>query len=529
MILMSITGLSVTVGGRQALRGIDLHIDKGEILGLVGESGAGKSMTAYAVMGLLPPRSQAAGRIEFAGKNLLEMDERSWCRFRGGTASIVFQEPMTALNPLLSIGDQIAEGIRAHGAGGRSQARDAASQLLERVGLDPQRVGPERYPHELSGGQRQRVVIAMAIALRPRLLIADEPTTALDVTTQARVLELLKSLVEEHGTSLLLITHDLGVVAGMANRVAIMKDGEIVEHGPCPGMFRAIQHPYSSSLLKAASPAARRPLSPSADSSAKPVLAAENVVRTYRHKGYRSTKAVRGVSLEILPGERVGLVGESGCGKTTLTRALLGLEPPDDGQVKALGRDMFRDTKRIQLRRSVQAVFQDPYGSLNPRHRIGRSIAEPLHLLRPRPSLVQRRKLVAGALEEVGLSPDDACRYPHEFSGGQRQRIAIARALVLRPAMVVFDEPVSSLDVTVRAQILALLDGLNRRLGLAYLFISHDLTVVRSVADRVLVMREGEIVEEGCTERVLDSPQHPYTRALIDAAPNLERILGRAG
>ncbi len=527
MSLLSISGLSVDVGGRPVLRGVDLEVGKGEIVGLVGESGAGKSMTAYATMGLLPPGARIEGRIEFDGHDLLAMDERAWCAFRGQAASIVFQEPMTALNPLMAIGDQIAEGIRAHGAGGRKQARVAAAELLERVGLDPQKVGPDRYPHELSGGQRQRAVIAMAMALRPRLLIADEPTTALDVTTQSRVLDLLRTLVEERETSLLLITHDLGVVAGMADRVAIMRDGEIVERGPCPGLFRALRHPYSSSLLKAASPAVRRPPETPAESSARPVLACRSVVRAYRHRGGQTTRAVRGVSLEVKPGERVGLVGESGCGKSTLTRALLGLEPPDEGQVMVLGRDMFGDRRRSDLRRSVQAVFQDPYGSLNPRHRVGRSIAEPLHLMRPRPDAARRRQMVAGVLEDVGLSADDASRYPHEFSGGQRQRIAIARALVLRPAMVVFDEPVSSLDVTVRAQILALLDGLNRKLGLAYLFISHDLTVVRSVADRVLVMREGEIVEEGATEQVLDYPQHPYTRELIEAAPDLAQILER--
>ena len=371
-------------------------------------------------------------------------------------------------------------------------------------------------------------MIAAAMALRPRLLIADEPTTALDVTTQARILELLGKLVREDGASLLLITHDLGVVAGMADRVAIMRDGEIVERGPCPALFRAIRHPYSRALLQAATPA---PLEASSSATAEtgpaPLVDAQRVVCEYRLPRGRRLRAVDGVSLSVRKRERVGLVGESGCGKSTLTRAILGLEPPAGGRVRVYGEDMFAAgrSRRRALRREVQIVFQDPYGSFNPRHRVGRVVAEPLHLLETAPARSETEDRVASALGDVGLRGEDARKFPHEFSGGQRQRIAIARALVLRPSLVVLDEPVSALDVSIRAQILALLAELNARLGLAYLFISHDLTVVRAVAERVLVMRAGKIVEEGAAEQVLEAPAHPYTRELLSAAPDLARAV----
>ena len=527
MSLLNINGLRVSVGGRDALRGIDLSIESGETVGLVGESGSGKTMTALATMGLLPTGAEVQGAIRFDGRDLLQQDERAMQRFRGREAGIIFQEPMTALNPLLRIGDHVAEAILAHGGTTRAEAWKYACELLVRVGLPPDRADPGRYPHELSGGQRQRAMIAGAMALKPRLLIADEPTTALDVTTQARILDLLKRLVSEDGASLLLISHDLGVVAGMADRIAIMREGEIVERGPCPAMLRDLQHPYSRQLIRAAAP---KPLDASAatrSSDETAALLAEDVACAYRLPGGREHVAVDGVSLSIAEGERVGLVGESGCGKSTLARALLGLEPPRRGAIRVHGEDLYSRGTRAQrrLRRQLQAVFQDPYGSFNPRHRIGRIVAEPLHLLGRGATPDFRRTAVAKALADVGLDPSDTYRYPHEFSGGQRQRIAIARALVLRPSVVVLDEPVSALDVSVRAQILALLAELNKGFRVGYLFISHDLTVVRAVAERVLVMRNGCIVEEGETRRVLDAPRHPYTQSLIDAAPDLTRTI----
>ena len=527
MSLLEIENLHVDIGGRHALAGIDLAVEAGEILGLVGESGSGKSMTALSVMGLLPPASRVRGQIRFEGEDLLQRSEASMRRFRGRAAGIVFQEPMTALNPLMRIGDHVCEAILAHGGGSRREAWRSACELLIRVGLPPERAGPERYPHELSGGQRQRAMIAGAIALKPQLLIADEPTTALDVSTQARILDLLRRLVREDGTSLLLITHDLGVVAGMADRIAIMREGRIVERGPCPGLLRRLRHPYSRELIRAATP---EPLSarvdPVAADATRP-LQVEDLRCAYRLPGGEEHVAVNRVSLTIAEGERVGLVGESGCGKSTLARTILGLQSPRQGRVRVQGEDLYGQGSRSlrRLRRQLQAVFQDPYGSFNPRHRIGRIVAEPLHLLEGEASRSRRREAVERALADVGLDPADVDRFPHEFSGGQRQRIAIARALVLRPSVVVLDEPVSALDVSVRAQILALLAELNRAFRVGYLFITHDLTVVRAVAERVLVMRDGEVVEEGETSRVLESPSHSYTRSLIEAAPDLARTL----
>ncbi len=526
MSLLRIEGLHVDVGGRSALRGIDLTIEGGETVGLVGESGSGKTMSALAVMGLLPHGAMVRGSILFDGRDLLRQSERDIRSFRGREAGIIFQEPMTALNPLLRIGKHVSEAILAHGGVSRSSAWQAACDLLIRVGLPPDRAGPDRYPHELSGGQRQRAMIAGAMALRPRLLIADEPTTALDVTTQARILDLLRRLVQEDGASLLLISHDLGVVAGMADRIAIMREGEIVEHGPCPALLRNVQHPYSRKLIRAAAPRPLDAMPVPRKSGEAAALEAENVACAYRMPGGREHIAVDGVSLSIANGERVGLVGESGCGKSTLARALLGLEAPRQGAIRVHGEELYgRGRAQQRLRRQLQAVFQDPYGSFNPRHRIGRIVAEPLHLLGRTASAAFRRCAVVKALEDVGLDPRDVNRYPHEFSGGQRQRIAIARALVLRPSVVVLDEPVSALDVSVRAQILALLAELNSSYRVGYLFISHDLTVVRAVAERVLVMRNGCIVEEGDTRSVLDAPSHPYTRSLIEAAPDLSRAL----
>jgi peptide/nickel transport system ATP-binding protein len=531
--LLDVEALTLSIAGLPVLNGVDLKVRAGEIVGLVGESGSGKSMTALAIMRLAPLRSEAGGRIRILGEDILGKSEREMQRIRGRAVSMVFQEPMTALNPVQTIGAQVAEGIRLHLRVSRAEALSHAREALDRVGLAA--IPLDRYPHELSGGQRQRVVIAIAAALSPKLLLADEPTTALDVTVQAQILDLMRGLVAETGMGLLLITHDLGVVAGTADRVAVMRQGVIVEEGPTLPFFRTMRHPYSRRLREAASHVPARPRVPTPPADAQPALAVADLQRTYRGRrrtflGPRETvAAVNGVSFAIPQGRSVGLVGESGCGKSTLARTALALERPQGGRVAIAGHDPFAlDPGRLRaLRRHVQPVFQDPYGSFDPRHRAGRLIAEPLHLLGRDLTREEAARRVAEALLEVGLAPEDAEKYPHEFSGGQRQRLAIARALITRPDLIVADEPVSALDVSIRASILDLFAGLRESHGLSYLFISHDLSVVRAVTDEVLVMRAGEIVERGPTAEVFADPQHPYTKALAAAAPDLERELRR--
>jgi len=527
--LLELDALSVSIHGRPILQDLHLTIAPGEIVALTGESGSGKSMTALAAMGLLPHGAEVSGALRLEGRDLCQLSERRLCALRGREIGMIFQEPMTALNPVQRIGDQVAETILVHKAMPRAAARAGAAEMLARVGLPPGRVPPSRYPHELSGGQRQRVVIAMAIALRPKLLIADEPTTALDVTTQAQILDLLRELVREEGMGLMMITHDLAVVAEMADRIAVMKSGEIVEQGETARLFAGMRHPYTRQLFEASRHRADLP----APRPAGPLLRVETVTRHYpgpRAGLFRPGPplvAVNGVSFEIARGERVGLVGESGCGKSTLARAILGLEPVQAGAITLDGAPVYRHGKPDRaVRRRVQVVFQDPYGSFNPRHRVGRLIAEPFHLLDDPPRGPERAAAIARALTDVGLKPDHAEQHIHAFSGGQRQRIAIARALIIRPELVIFDEAVSALDVRVRAQILDLIADLSRQYGLTYLFISHDLSVVRGITDRVLVMRNGEIVEAGKTETVFDTPAHGYTKSLLAAAPSLPRPPG---
>jgi len=521
MSLLEVSGLRVGIHGTPILKGVDLSIAPREILAVTGESGSGKSMTALSVMGLLPEGARATGTITLDGTEILSAPESRLCRMRGATMGMVFQEPMTALNPLRTIGDQVAETIRIHAPGADSRA--LARAALERVELPPDRFPPSRYPHELSGGQRQRVVIAMAIALRPKLLIADEPTTALDVTTQAQILRLLQRLVDEDGMGMLLITHDLAVVADIADRIAVMRSGEVVESGETSHLLARMSHPYTRMLFAASSHQPARSTRP----PGPPLLVVENASRDYALRrglfgGASAIRAVDGVSLAVAEGERVGLVGESGCGKSTLTRAILGLDPVQEGRITLGGQPVHTGTKANRaVRRQMQVVFQDPYGSFNPRHRVGRLISEPFHLLDTPPTGVERDRAIAAALTDVGLAPSDAGKYIHEFSGGQRQRIAIARALIIRPRLILLDEAVSALDVSVRAQILDLLADLSERFRLAFLFISHDLSVVRGITDRVLVMQKGRIVEEGPTEHVLNRPDHPYTKTLLAAAPRL--------
>lgn len=507
--------LSVAIGSDTILRDVDLALAPGTITGLVGESGSGKSITSLAIMGLLPRGSVAGGQIMLDGQNLLTMPEAQMCRIRGRRIGMIFQEPMTALNPLMTIGDQVAEVLRIHHDMGRDDALARARERLDRVGLPDPRFPLGLYPHELSGGQRQRVAIALAIAERPDLLIADEPTTALDVTTQAQILDLLRKLVRDEGMALLLITHDLAVVAGLADHVAVMKSGEIVEAGETEALFRTQSHPYTRQLFAASHHAPDR----MERETGEPLLQVSDAVRKYRLGGGKVLRAVDNVSLSLGRGESVGLVGESGCGKSTLTRAILGLDPLQGGEIHlsgrkvTAGRSMPRD-----LRARMQVVFQDPFGSFNPGWRVDRLVAEPFHLT-ARPA--DWRDRVGAALEEVGLKASDGKKFIHEFSGGQRQRVAIARALIIRPELIVLDEAVSALDVRVRSQVLDLLAGLRRSHGLSYLFISHDLSVVRGICDRVLVMEQGRIVEDGAVDQVITQPSHPYTQKLISAMPRI--------
>ncbi|WP_417581679.1 ABC transporter ATP-binding protein [Pelagibacterium sp.] len=525
MNLLKIEKLDLTIGDTSILSDVSLEIGAGQVVGLVGESGSGKSLTALSVMGLLPSTAILNGVIGFDGRDLVSASEADMNRLRGQFIGMIFQEPMTALNPLMTIGDQVAETVRVHQNLERRDARALAAKTLERVGLPGAKISPSRYPHELSGGQRQRVGIAMAIALRPKLLIADEPTTALDVTTQAQILELLAGLVREEGMALLLITHDLAVVSQMADAVAVLKEGRIVESGPVAAVISEPKSGYTQQLVSASTHVPTR----ASRAIGKVLLQVEGASRDYKLRSgvvpsaRKVFRALDNVSLTIAQGESVGLVGESGSGKSTLARAILGLEPLDAGHVRFADQQVKRAGRAARLTlRDMQMVFQDPYGSFDPRHRVGRLVAEPLHLLgRAAPHGAAREGLVAKALESVQIDPAAAGRYIHEFSGGQRQRIAIARALVIEPALIILDEAVSALDVSIRAHILDLLAEISQRARISYLFIAHDLQVVRAITDRVLVMEGGRIIEQGTTEQVLEDPQHAYTRQLVSAAPKL--------
>lgn len=531
MTRLSIEHLDIHHGPRALVQDLSLSLEAGEVLALVGESGSGKSLSALAVMGLLPQGFGATGRILLDGDDLLTQDETSWCRRRGADLGLVFQEPMTALNPLMRIDDQVAEVLRQHRALSRRDAHAQAVQALARVGLAAPRVPATRYPHELSGGQRQRVAIAMAMVLYPKVLIADEPTTALDSTTQAQILDLLVQLARKEGIGLLLITHDLALVAQRADRVAVMWQGRLVEAGPTGPLLSSPSQPYTRRLLDDS--VVLSVPRPGRRADGDPVLSVQSLVREHpgprrwRGWGPRSTqRTLDAVSFEVRAGECVGLVGESGSGKSTLVRTLLALERPQGGEVWLQGQrlDTARGAVLRSLRRRVQAVFQDPFGSFDPQWTVGRIVAEPFHLLDTPPPLAEQRQRVAEVLTRVGLSATDAERLPHAFSGGQRQRIALARALVIEPDLIVFDEALSALDVSVRAQVLALLAEIARERPVAYLFVSHDLAVVQALTGRVLVMEAGRLVESGDTDKVLAAPTHPATRRLLAAAPAL---LGR--
>ena len=515
-----------------AVEQITLSIGPGETLCVVGESGSGKSMIAHAVMGLLPKAVRpAGGAIRLAGRDLLQLDEAAMQDLRGREVGMIFQEPMTSLNPVMRVAEQIIETFEAHGLHSRSERQRRAVELLDEVGLpDPQRLA-RAYPHELSGGQRQRVMIAMALALEPKLLIADEPTTALDVTTQAQILKLIDNLRHKHGTAVLFITHDMGVVAEIADRIAVLERGVLVEEGTADQVLGSPRHPYTQKLLAAVPsliPPDRAPLPASA-----PVLTVDGLGKVYRKRSFfgtaREVRAAEDISFSLRRGETLGLVGESGSGKSTVGRCCLRLIEPDAGQIRlsspAAGDLVLSDLKPAALRaqrKRIQMVFQDPFASLNPRQTVGRIISDG-----PVAHGVSRKEALAKAaelLELVGLSANAIDRYPHEFSGGQRQRIGIARALALEPDVLVADEAVSALDVSVQAQILTLIKDIQQRLGLAILFVTHDLRVAAQICDRIAVMQRGRIVEAGPTAALFAAPSHDYTRALLAAVPGGARF-----
>jgi microcin C transport system ATP-binding protein len=529
--LLQVRDLSVSfVHDGKETRAVDhvsFDIAKGETLALVGESGSGKSVTALSILKLLPyPAARhPSGEILFRGENLLDRDERDLRRVRGADISMVFQEPMTSLNPLHTIERQVGEILDVHRGWSKTKIRARVLELLDQVGIRNAEERLDAFPHQLSGGQRQRVMIAMALANDPDLLIADEPTTALDVTVQAQILKLLEELQQKLGMAMLFITHDLGLVRKIADRVCVMTQGKIVEAGSVADVFNKPQHAYTKHLL-AAEP---KGLPPAIDAEAAIVVSTDDlrvwypIKRGFFRKTVGHVKAVDGVSVQVREGQTLGVVGESGSGKTTLGLAILRLIA-SQGRVVYLGNRLDdKDRKGMRpFRKDMQIVFQDPYGSLSPRMPVVDIVSEGLEIHAKRKSAKERRVEVARALQEVGLDPAHMDRYPHEFSGGQRQRIAIARAMALNPKFVVLDEPTSALDVSVQAQIVDLLRDLQKRHGLSYLFISHDLKVVRALASEVVVLRDGKVVEQGPSRQIFDAPQHDYTKALIAAALDIE-------
>ncbi len=528
--VLQVQGLSIRLPAGAdrplAVEGVDLTLHAGQTLCLVGESGSGKSMVASAVMGLLPKPQVApvAGRILFEGQDLLALGETQLRALRGKRMGMVFQEPMTSLNPVLRIGEQIGEVLDAHCPLPAAQRQARIIAALSDVGLPEPELIAQSFPFRLSGGQRQRVMIAAALVLEPALLIADEPTTALDVTTQAQILALMRDLQRRKGMALLFITHDFGVVAEIADQVAVMRFGQVVEAGAAQDVLREPQHAYTRALI-AAIPHGRSRAS--GVFAAAPLLQVQDLCKTYRTPGRllrrgREVHAARSLNFTLARGETLGIVGESGSGKSTLGRLLTGLIAPDSGRIEFDGRALAPQLRHrpVAERAHIQMVFQDPYASLNPRHTIGAAIAVgPLAQGRARGEV---NALVAELLGKVGLSPDAAERYPHEFSGGQRQRVAIARALAMRPQLLVADEPVSALDVSVQAQVLDLFGQLRRDFQLSMVFITHDLRVAAQMCDRIAVMHQGVIVEIGASATVLGEPQHHYTKELIAAAPHFE-------
>ena len=522
--ILSIRGLEVDFatpdGAVNAVRGVDIDIGASETVAIVGESGSGKSQIMMSLMGLLAQNGVARGSVRYRGQEILGLSPKHLNKIRGASLTMIFQEPMTSLDPLYPIERQISEILRHHAKLARRQLRPRVLELLELVGIPAPEKRLGAYPHELSGGQRQRVMIAMALANNPDILIADEPTTALDVTIQAQILALLADLQKKLGMSIILISHDLGIVRSVSDRVYVMNEGQVVEHGPTAQIFKQPRNAYTKMLL-AAEPEGRKD---APDAKAPILLAGKDIRVTFTSNARMGRardiiRAVDGISLDLRQGQTLGIVGESGSGKSTLGRALLQLNRAE-GTVTFRGRSisgLTRDDLR-PLRAQMQLVFQDPYGSLSPRLTVGQIVTEGLLVHEPKMNRAQRDARAVAAFEEVQLDPAMRNRYPHEFSGGQRQRIAIARAMILKPAVVVLDEPTSALDRSVQKQIITLLRDLQAANGLAYLFISHDLAVIRAMADTVMVMKDGVVVEEGKTAQIFDNPREPYTRELMAAA-----------
>ncbi len=516
--LLDVRNLSVDFhtshGTVHAVRDVSWHLERGETLAILGESGSGKSVSASAILNLIdmPPGEITSGEILFEGEDLLQMSGERRRKLNGHRIAMIFQDPLSHLNPVYSIGFQIAETMTAHGIS-KSETRARTIELLERVGIPEAATKVDAYPHQFSGGQRQRIMIAMALALKPDILIADEPTTALDVTVQAQILALLEELQEETGMGLLLITHDLGVVAEIADRVVVMNSGQIVETGTAHEVYHNPQHPYTQNLIAAVP--GDGDLAEQVDASVQPILEISDLA-----KHYGGFVALEGASLTVLPGESVAIVGESGSGKSTIAKTLLRLEEATSGQALFEGKDLLSMSAKemFDIRRDIQMVFQDPTQSLNPRMSIYDIISEAFVI---HPNILPKKQWkarVCELLEQVGLKAEHIHRYPHQFSGGQRQRIAIARALALEPKLIICDEAVSALDVSIQAQVLALLTDLQAQLGLSYLFIAHDLPLVRDFAHRVIVMKRGKIVEQGPVEQIFEAPREDYTRNLIAAS-----------